>query len=59
MPESGDGEKILIHKFEDYYNDNFKKNEKGELVQTEEGKVEIDTEAFADEGDLDDLPDDI
>jgi hypothetical protein len=59
VADAGEGEKVLTHKFEDYYQDNFKKNEKGEDVKTGEDKVEIDADAFADEGDLDDLPDDI
>lgn len=57
--EGEEAEKILTHNYEDYYNDNFKKNEKGEIVVQDGEKVEIDTEAFADEDDLDDLPDDI
>lgn len=59
VPETGEGEKVLTHKFEDYYQDNFRKNEKGEVVKQEGDKVEIDADAFADEGDLDDIPDDI
>jgi hypothetical protein len=55
----GTGEPVLTHKFEDYYQDNFKKNEKGEEVNAAGAKVDIDADAFADEGDLDDLPDDI
>lgn len=54
-----EGEKVLTHKFEDYYQDNFRKNEKGEEIKAGEDKVEIDAEAFADEGDLDDLPEDM
>jgi len=59
VEDAGEGEKVLTHKFEDYYQDNFRKNEKGEDVQGDDAKVEIDTDAFAGEGDLDDLPDDL
>lgn len=66
-------EKGIVHNYEEYYKDNFRKNEKGETIAEEdeaaeagdaESKptseaVQIDAAAFDGEEDLDDLPDDV
>lgn len=63
--------KGIVHDYDEYYKDNFRKNEKGETIPEEdegmdEGEakestegVQIDAAAFDGEEDLDDLPDDV
>lgn len=63
-----------MHNYDEYYKDNFRKNEKGEVIMEEDEAaeagdgaankqagdgVQIDAAAFDDEEDLDDLPDDV